>query len=73
MYKVGYSALSAGDRKVANRLHRILPIVYSSALVLLGAFAITSSKCLAPTTTAEGDVRSEMSRNIEARPVVMTK
>jgi len=47
MHKLDYSALSAGDRKVTNRLHRILLIVYSAALVLLGAFAITSSKFFA--------------------------
>jgi len=47
MHKLDYSALSAGDRKVVNRLHRILVIVYSAALVLLGAFVITSSKLFA--------------------------
>jgi hypothetical protein len=67
------SALSAGDREAANRLRGILLILYSAALVLLSAFAITSSKLFAPTTTAEGDLRNEMSRNIEARPIVMTK
>jgi hypothetical protein len=47
MQKVDYSALSAGDRMVANRLHRILLIVYSAALVMLGTFAITSSRLFA--------------------------
>ena len=39
MHKLDYSALSADDRKVAYHLHRVLLIVYSVALVLLGAFA----------------------------------
>jgi hypothetical protein len=73
MHQWDYSALSAGDRKVANRLHRILLIVYSAALVMLGAFAITSSKLFPPTEPAEANVRNEMARNIEAPSIVITK
>jgi hypothetical protein len=70
MHKLDYSALSAGDRKVAYRLYRVLLIVYSAALILLGAFAITSAKLFPPTGAAEGYVRSEIAQNIEAASIV---
>ena len=73
MHKLEHSALSAGDRKVAYHLHRVLLIVYSAALILLGAFAITSAKLFPPTGAAEGYVRSEMARNIEAPSIEGTR
>jgi hypothetical protein len=69
MHKLDCSALSAGDRKVANRLHRTLLIVYSVALRLLGASAITSSKLFPPTATAGRDVQNEVPGNLEFPPV----
>ena len=66
MHKLDYSALSAGDRNVTYHLYRVLLIVYSAALILLGGFAFTSAKRLPPTGAAEGYVGSEIARNIEA-------
>jgi len=65
--------LSAGDRKVAYHLYRVLLIVYSAALILLGAFAVTSTKLFAPTGAAEGHVRSEKARNIEAPSIAVAR
>jgi hypothetical protein len=73
MHKLDYSALSADDRKAAYHLYRVLLIVYSAALVLLGAFAITSSTLFPPTATAEGYVRNEMARDIEAPSIAIMK
>ena len=73
MHKFDYSRLSADDRKVVYRLHRVLLIVYSAALIILGAFAITSAKLFPPTGVAEGYVRSEMARNIEASSIAVAR
>jgi len=73
MHKFDYSRLSADDRKVVYRLHRVLLIVYSATLILLGAFAITSGKLLPPTGVADGYLKSEMARNIEASSIAATR
>ena len=73
MHKLDYSALSAGDRKVACHLYRVLLVVYSAALILLGAFAITSAKLFPATGVAEGSARSEMARSIEAPSIAVAR
>jgi len=73
MHKFDYSRLSADDRKVVYRLHRVLLIVYSAMLILLGAFAIANGKLLPPTGVADGYVKSEMAQNIEASSIAGTR